>query len=171
MKRADGITYIRTRQMARLLLPGPYHPCPGSGVPAVAALLAEALSKALGTGIELASNTGLAAVTRKPGASMRGEYVSHAGNKRLKYVMFDSAFASLRSDPVSRACYQRRSEQGKCHDQSVITLAHRRILTLPAMIRDGAPTPAPAAQLPLPLDSHMGMPLLEERYLLYRNSL
>ena len=39
--------------------------------------------------------------------------VSHGGNKRLKRAMFLSAFASLRSDPVSRAYYQRKRDQGK----------------------------------------------------------
>ena len=38
--------------------------------------------------------------------------------------MFPSALASLRSDPVSRAYYQ-----GKRHNQAVLALAHRRILT------------------------------------------
>ncbi len=52
--------------------------------------------------------------------------------------MFPSAFASLRSDPVSRAYYQRKRDQGKRHNQAVLALAHRRILTLHAMIRDGA---------------------------------
>ena len=41
--------------------------------------------------------------------------VSHGGNKRLKRAMFPSAFASasLRSDPVSRAYYQSKRNQGK----------------------------------------------------------
>ena len=43
--------------------------------------------------------------------------------------MFPSAFASLRSDPVSRAYYQRKRDQGKRHNQAVLALAHRRILT------------------------------------------
>ena len=75
--------------------------------------------------------------------------VSHGGNKRLKRAMFPSAFASLRSDPVSRAYYQRKRDQGKRHNQAVLALAHRRILTLHAMIRDGALyDPQPATKLP-----------------------
>ena len=35
------------------------------------------------------------------------------GLRRLKHAMFLSAFASLRSDPVSRAYYQRKRDQGK----------------------------------------------------------
>ena len=75
--------------------------------------------------------------------------LSHGGNKRLKRAMFLSAFASLRSDPVSRAYYQRKRDQGKRHNQAVLALAHRRILTLHAMIRDGALyDPQPATKLP-----------------------
>ena len=63
--------------------------------------------------------------------------------------MLLSAFASLRSDPISRACYQRKRDQGKRPGQAVLALAHRRIPTLNAMIRDGALyDPQPAAQLP-----------------------
>ena len=102
-----------------------------------------------GTGAQLASYAGLAPVTRRSGSSIRGEHVSHGGNKRLKRAMFLSAFASLRSDPVSRAYYQRKRDQGKRHNQAVLALAHRRILTLHAMIRDGALyDPQPATKLP-----------------------
>ena len=66
-----------------------------------------------GTGAQLASYAGLAPITRRSGSSIRGEHVSHGGNKRLKRAMFLSAFASLRSDPVSRAYYQRKRDQGK----------------------------------------------------------
>ena len=72
--------------------------------------------------------------------------------------MFLSAFASLRSDPVSRAYYQRKRDQGKRHNQAVLALAHRRILTLHAMIRDGALyDPQPATKLPhCHLTQHIG---------------
>lgn len=122
---------------------------PGIGVPAAAVLPAETLGKTFTTGAQLASYAGLAPVTRRSGSSIKGEHVSHAGNKRLKRAMFGSAFASLRSDPISRAYYQRKRDQGKRLGQAVLALAHRRILTLNAMIRDGALyDPQPAAQLP-----------------------
>ena len=76
-------------------------------------LLAETLGKTFDTGAQLASYAGLAPVTRRSGSSIRGEHVSHGGNKRLKRAMFPSAFASLRSDPVSQAYYQRKRNQGK----------------------------------------------------------
>ena len=84
---------------------------PGIGVPTAAVFLAETLGKTFATGAQLASYAGLAPVTRRSGSSIRGEHVSHAGNKRLKRVMFGSAFASLHSDPVSRAYYRRKRDQ------------------------------------------------------------
>ena len=122
---------------------------PGIGVRTAAVFLAETLGKTFDTGAQLASYAGLAPVTRRSGSSIRGEHVSHGGNKRLKRAMFLSAFASLRSDPVSRAYYQRKRNQGKRHNQAVLALAHRRILTLHAMIRNGALyDPQPATKLP-----------------------
>ncbi|OLO76274.1 IS110 family transposase [Actinomyces oris] len=122
---------------------------PGIGVRTAAVFLAETLGKTFDTGAQLASYAGLAPDTRRSGSSIRGEHVSHGGNKRLKRAMFLSAFASLRSDPVSRAYYQRKRDQGKRHNQAVLALAHRRILTLHAMIRDGALyDPQPATKLP-----------------------
>ena len=101
------------------------------------------------TGAHLASYAGLAPVTRRSGSSIRGEHVSHGGNKRLKRAMFLSAFASLRSDPVCQAYYQRKRQQGKRHNQAVLALAHRRIPTLHAMIRnDTLYDPQPATKLP-----------------------
>ena len=84
---------------------------PGIGVPAAAVFLAETLGRTFTTGAQLASYAGLAPVPRRSGSSIRGEHVSHAGNKRLKRAMYLSAFASLRSDPVSRAYYQRKRDQ------------------------------------------------------------
>ena len=122
---------------------------PGIGVPAAAVFLAETLGKTFTASAQLASYAGLAPVTRRSGTSIKGEHVSHAGNKRLKRAMFLSAFASLRSDATSRAYYQRKRDQGKHPGQTVIALAHRRILTLHAMIRNGTLyNPQPTAQEP-----------------------
>ena len=122
---------------------------PGIGVRTAAVFLAETLGKTFDTGAHLASYAGLAPVTRRSGSSIRGEHVSHGGNKRLKRAMFLSAFASLRSDPVSRAYYQRKRDQGKRHNQAVLALAHRRTPTLHAMIRNNTLyNPQPATKLP-----------------------
>ena len=95
-------------------VPGPDHTCPGSGVPAAAVLAGPDPGQGPPvTGAQLASYAGLAPVTRRSGSSIRGEHVSHGGNKRLKHAMLPSAVASLRSAPVSRAYYQRKRDQGK----------------------------------------------------------
>lgn len=112
-QRADVAAQVEALVEAHPHVPGPDHACPGSGVPAAAVFLAETLGKTFDTGAQLASYAGLAPVTRRLGSSIRGEHVSHGGNKRLKRAMFPSAFASLRSDPVSRAYYQRKRDQGK----------------------------------------------------------
>ena len=123
---------------------------PGIGVRTAAIFLAETLwAEPPVTGAQLASYAGLAPETRRSGSSIRGEHVSHGGNKRLKRAMFLSAFASLRSAPASRAYYQRKRDQSKRHNQAVLTLAHCRILTLHAMIRnDTLYDPQPATKLP-----------------------
>ena len=113
-QRADVAAQVETPwRVAHPHVPGPDHTCPGSGVPAAAVFLAETLGKTFNTGAQLASYAGLAPVTRRSGSSIRGEHVSHGGNKRLKRAMFLSAFASLRSDPVSRAYYQPKRNQDK----------------------------------------------------------
>ena len=113
---------------------------PGIGFRTAAVFLAETLGKTFDTGAQLASYTGLTPVTRRSGSSIRGDHVSHSGSKRLKRTMLLSAFTSLHSGPVSRAYYQRKRDQDKHHNQAVLTLAHRRILTLHAMIRNDTPT-------------------------------
>ena len=59
------------------------------------------------------------------------------GNKVLKYVFYQSAFASLCSSPESRAFYDRKRAEGKRHTQALIALARRRVNVLWAMLRDG----------------------------------
>ena len=63
--------------------------------------------------------------------------------------MFPSAFASLRSDPVSQAYYQRKRQQGKRHNQAVLALTHHRIPTPHTMIHNNTLyNPQPATKLP-----------------------
>ncbi|PIE26340.1 MAG: IS110 family transposase, partial [Micrococcales bacterium] len=83
----------------------------------------------------LAAFAGLAPVTRRSGASIRGEHPSRGGNKNLKRAFFLSTFAAL-SDPVSRAYYDRKRDQGKKHNAALTCLARRRCDVLYAMLRD-----------------------------------
>ena len=120
---------------------------PGVGVRTAARLLTEVTCRAFASAAHLAAYAGLAPVTRRSGSSIRGECPSRRGNKVLKRTLFLSAFAALH-DPVSRAYYDRKIQQGKRHNQALIALARRRCDVLFAMLRDGAfycpPTDSPA---------------------------
>lgn len=109
---------------------------PGVGVRTAARLLTEVAHKAFASAAHLAAYAGLAPVTRRSGSSIRGEHPSRRGNKVLKRALFLSAFATLR-DPVSRAYYARKVQQGKRHNQALIALARRRCDVLFPMLRDG----------------------------------
>jgi hypothetical protein len=60
------------------------------------------------------------------------------GNKTLKGDFYQSASASLRASPQSRACYDRNRAEGKRHTQALIALAPRRVNVVWAMLRDGS---------------------------------
>lgn len=120
---------------------------PGVGLRTAARLLTEVAHKAFASAAHLAAYAGLAPVTRRSGSSIRGEHPSRRGNKVLKRALFLSAFAALR-DPISRAYYRRKIQQGKRHNQALIALARRRCDVLFAMLRDRTlyqPKAAPCA--------------------------
>ena len=112
----------------------------------------------------LAAYAGLAEVTRRSGTSIRGEFPARSGNKRLKRALFLSAFAALRSEPVSRAYYDRKRAQGKKHNAALICLSRRRRDVLFAMLRNQEPyrVPAPAPILSRLDEEHMDIPPLPE---------
>ena len=111
---------------------------PGIGLRIASVLIAELTGKAFTSSAALASYAGLAPTTRQSGTSIKSERVNHSGNKRLKRALFLSAFAAIRTDPVSRAYYDRKRNQGKRHNQAIIALAHRRLTVLYAMLRDAS---------------------------------
>ncbi len=84
----------------------------------------------------LAVYAGLAPATRSSGPSIRSEQPSRRGDKQLKRAFFLSAFAAL-ADPVSRAYYDKKINQGKQHTQAILCLVRRRTDVLFAMLRDG----------------------------------
>ena len=59
------------------------------------------------------------------------------GNKTLKRVFYQLAFASLRGPPGSRAFYDRKRREGQRHTQAMVALARRRVNVLWEMLRDG----------------------------------
>jgi hypothetical protein len=59
------------------------------------------------------------------------------GNKTLKRVFYQLAFANLRGPPESRAFYDRKRREGERRTQALVALARRRVNVLRAMLRDG----------------------------------
>ena len=102
---------------------------------------------------------------RQSESSIRGEYTSHSGNKRLTQTMFLSAFASLRPDPVCLADCDRKIAQGKRSGRTLIALERHCILTLHAMIRNGplCETPNQHTSYPPPLDTPHRGPEVQDR--------
>ena len=85
----------------------------------------------------LAAYAGLVPAARDSGKRVGNNRRMRGGNKTLKRVFYQSAFASLRSAPESRVFYDRKRAEGKRHTQALIALARRRVNVLWAMLRDG----------------------------------
>lgn len=107
---------------------------PGMGTVLTAELIAQAGDfSRFGSAEALASAAGLAPVLRQSG-KMRFQRRAFGGDKGLKRVFYQSAFAALKT-PASRAFYDRKRREGKRHHQALIALARRRISVLWAMLR------------------------------------
>jgi len=85
----------------------------------------------------LAAYAGLVPAAKDSGKRVGNNRRMRGGNKTLKRVFYQSAFASLRGSPESRAFYDRKRVEGKRHTQALIALARRRVNVLWAMLRDG----------------------------------
>jgi transposase len=93
---------------------------------------------AFGSADRLAAYAGLVPASRDSGKRVGNRRRMRGGNKILKRVFYQSAFASLRSAPESRAFYDRKRAEGKRHTQALIALARRRVNVVWAMLRDGS---------------------------------
>jgi transposase len=93
----------------------------------------------------LAAYAGLVPAARDSGKRVGNHRRMRGGNKTLKRVFYQSAFASLRSAPESRAFYDRKRAEGKRHTQAMVALARRRVNVLWAMMRDGTTFKASSA--------------------------
>jgi transposase len=85
----------------------------------------------------LAAYSGLVPAANDSGKRVGNNRRMRGGNKNLKRVFYQAAFASLRSSPESRAFYDRKRAEGKRHIQALIALARRRVNVIWAMLRDG----------------------------------
>ena len=122
-----------TRREARVLIS-----LPGMG-PILGAefLVAVGEISAFESADRLAAYAGLVPAARDSGKRVGNNRRMRGGNKVLKRVFYQSAFASLRSAPESRVFYDRKRAEGKRHTQALIALARRRVNVLWAMLRDG----------------------------------
>jgi transposase len=122
-----------TRREARVLIS-----LPGMG-PILGAefLVAVGEISAFESADRLAAYAGLVPASRDSGKRVGNNRRTRGGNKVLKRVFYQSAFASLRSAPESRVFYDRKRAEGKRHTQALIALARRRVNVLWAMLRDG----------------------------------
>lgn len=84
----------------------------GVDVRTTSKLLTGVVCRAFASAAHLAAYAVLAPVTRRSGSSIQEEHPSRRGNKTLKRALFLPAFAALR-DPLSRAYYTRKMNQGK----------------------------------------------------------
>lgn len=111
---------------------------PGMGAVLTAEFIAQAGSiKRFDSCDALAAAAGLAPVLRQSG-KVRFLRRAARGNKDLKRVFYQSAFASLRC-PQSKAFYARKRQEGKRHHQAVLALARRRVNVLWAMLQNRQP--------------------------------
>jgi transposase len=85
----------------------------------------------------LAAYSGLVPAANDSGKRIGNNRRMRGGNKDLKRVFYQAAFASLRSSPESRAFYDRKRAEGKRHSQALIALARRRVNVIWAMLRNG----------------------------------
>jgi transposase len=93
----------------------------------------------------LAAAAGLAPVLRQSG-KVRFLRRAAGGNKDLKRIFYQSAFASLRC-AQSKAFYTRKRQEGKRHHQAVLALARRRVNVLWAMLQHRQPfSPHPSSK-------------------------
>jgi transposase len=84
----------------------------------------------------LAGICGLAPVPRRISSNLKRPRRYH---RRLGRTCYLAAQSAARTDPASRAYYERKRAEGKHHRQAVLALARRRLNVLWAMLRDHTP--------------------------------
>jgi transposase len=85
---------------------------------------------------QLAAWAGLAPVSRDSGKRTGRLHTPKRYSRRLRRVMYMSALTAARCDPLSKAYYQRKRDEGKRPIPATICLARRRTNVLYALIRD-----------------------------------
>ena len=111
---------------------------PGFGITLAAEFLAATGGdiSAFGNTDRLAAVAGLAPVPRDSGRISGNLKRPRRYNRRLLRACYLAAHIATRTDPASRAYYNRKRAEGKRHTQAVLALARRRLNVLWAMLRD-----------------------------------
>jgi transposase len=112
---------------------------PGVGTKTAVALIIHVDIDAFESADHLASYAGIAPRTFQSGTSIKGEGAARIGNRALKSALFLSAFASLRTEGLSRDYYDKKRAEGKRHNMAVISLARKRLKVMYAIMRDKTP--------------------------------
>lgn len=94
---------------------------------------------AFGSADRLAGVAGLAPVPRDSGRISGNLKRPRRYNRRMLRACYLAAHIAIRTDPASRAYYNRKRSEGKRHTQAVLALARRRLNVLWAMLRDHKP--------------------------------
>lgn len=76
---------------------------------------------------------------RRSGRSLNSASQTRGGNHRLKNSMFIAAFVATQHDPLAKAYYQRKRDEGKRHNAAVICVARRRCDLILAMLKQEKP--------------------------------
>jgi transposase len=87
----------------------------------------------------LAGICGLAPVPRDSGRISGNLKRPRRYHRRLLRTCYLAAQSAARTDPASRAYYDRKPAEGKHHRQAILSLARRRLNVLWAMLRDHIP--------------------------------
>jgi transposase len=93
----------------------------------------------------LAGICGLAPVPRDSGRISGNLKRPRRYHRRLLRTCYLAAQSAARTDPASRAYYERKRAEGKHHRQAVLALARRRLNVLWAMLRDHTAYQIPTA--------------------------
>lgn len=92
-----------------------------------------------GSAAALSSYCGLAPRVRRSGSTLDSAGRKRKYNRKMKGALIRSAFAALQCHPASREYYSAAMARGKCHNQAIAALAHKRLCVMFAMLRDGEP--------------------------------
>lgn len=110
---------------------------PGVGAVLTWTLLANVPELGQVTGKQLAALIGVAPFNRDSG-TMRGRRTIWGGRGEVRKVLYMSAVASLRFNPVLRAQYDRLVDRGKPKKVALVACMHKLLTILNAMVRSGA---------------------------------